>query len=872
MKNYNLKISRINNPAQSYYQLKKIIIIFLLLILPLNCTLPAKKLSDKKFIETIAKKTFLYFWNTANSNNGLIPDATGNPNCSNAVVGFGLAAICIAHQNGWITYKEAYDRALQTLRNFAQYSNNPSKIQVEHEHGHHYHWVNIKTGKWIRTEGIFASDTSAFIAGVLTVGQYFKGTEVEMVANKIYKNVDWTWFLNKDNNFFYIGWTPKGGHGGPYQKTEMGTLPLILAISSPTHPIPVESWFNHGNTYYKATYKKFTYVGDGAAYTHQWPFCFMDPRLKKDYFLDYFQNLREFSLASRQWCIDNKHDGYHKNNWGLNPCVGPDKYGEYAAPIIPGAALPYNGRDNDGTVAPTAAISFMPFTPVESLAYMKYIYKKYNDKIIGEYGFKDSYNVKKDFWCKNYLGIDQGPIVCMLGNYLQETVWKNFMSSEYIKNGFLKIGFFGIIDNFDESRHSPKYAKWHSKKRKYKFFKETEKIKEGKHSLKINFKNIKPRDSFNVQPKLKDFANYKYFAFWKSGDSEFKITLQDKKGKKTNLNLIKQLKDGDWELCYYDISNLKINKKSIKKIFFYLKNVKTKSKGNVYLDYLHLSNNLYEELPPAPTNFKAETGDNRGEIFLLWTTARPDKSQGNIAGYKIKISETPIENKKDFLTAKDAIANFTSYITYKEQKLIVRDLEPGKKYYFAIAVENNIYTLSSIKTSEAIVNSEKEEPLTLDPFELVNFNIADYKTVSSEVDEVQIAKVKGKQGDALKIEYNIKSDAGWHWAGVRKKINGKLPKKSTFIFYFKGNGLNTSLEFKINDKSGNVFGTKITNLIFDDSWHEVKIDSSELTYWWGGDGSKRMGMVDFIELAFCTGKHGKGSVTINKLILKKDEE
>ena len=133
--------------------------------------------------------------------------------------------------------------------------------------------------------------------------------------------------------------------------------------------------------------------------------------------------------------------------------------------------------------------------------------------------------------------------------------------------------------------------------------------------------------------------------------------------------MIKQLKDGDWELCYYDISNLKINKKSTKKIFFFLKNVKTKSKGSIYMDYLHLSNNLYDELPPAPIEFKAETGSNRGEIFLLWTTARPDKSQGNIAGYKIKISETPIENKKDFLTAKDAIADFTSYITYKEQKL-----------------------------------------------------------------------------------------------------------------------------------------------------------------------------------------------------------
>ena len=144
---------------------------------------------------------------------------------------------------------------------------------------------------------------------------------------------------------------------------------------------------------------------------HQWPFCFIDPRLKKDYYLDYFQDNREFSLASRQWCIDNQQDGYGTNNWGLNPCVGEDKYLECAAPVIPGASLPYNGRDNNGTVAPTAAIGNFPFTPKESLDYMLHIYNTYSDNVFGDYGFVDSYNVKTDFWCKDYLGIDEGPIL-----------------------------------------------------------------------------------------------------------------------------------------------------------------------------------------------------------------------------------------------------------------------------------------------------------------------------------------------------------------------------------------------------------------------------------------------------------------------------
>ncbi|MBN2191092.1 MAG: hypothetical protein JW728_07785, partial [Candidatus Aureabacteria bacterium] len=156
-----------------------------------------------ELIKEVARRTFLYFWDEANPENGLIPDATGNRNCSNSVVGFGLAAICIAHEQGWITYEEAYDRVLKTLQSFIAYPGNPSKITVEDEHGHHYHWVNLYTGKWIRSEGIYASDTSPFIAGVITAGEYFKGTEIEKLADDIYKNVDWMWFVNKENNMFY---------------------------------------------------------------------------------------------------------------------------------------------------------------------------------------------------------------------------------------------------------------------------------------------------------------------------------------------------------------------------------------------------------------------------------------------------------------------------------------------------------------------------------------------------------------------------------------------------------------------------------------------------------------------------------------------
>ena len=86
---------------------------------------------DKKFLEMVAEKTFHFFWDEANPANGLIADATKNRNCSISVVGFGLSAICIAADRGWITRKQAYDRALITLQNFADYPGNPCKSIVE---------------------------------------------------------------------------------------------------------------------------------------------------------------------------------------------------------------------------------------------------------------------------------------------------------------------------------------------------------------------------------------------------------------------------------------------------------------------------------------------------------------------------------------------------------------------------------------------------------------------------------------------------------------------------------------------------------------------------------------------------------------------
>lgn len=844
--------------------MKKLSILFLIFLLPAPFNLfsaaPVQP-SDREFLEMVARKTFDYFWKEANPENGLIPDATRNRNCSISVVGFGLASICIADARGWISHKDAYDRVLKTLKCFVDDPGNPT--QVQQEHGHHYHWVDLHSGKWIGEEGIFASDTGVFIAGVLTAGEYFKGTEIETLSDEIYKNVDWTWFLNKQNNRVYVGWVPKVGHGGEYAMNEIGLFITLMGIASPTYPIPLESWFNLGSSFYHAKYGDYEYVGDGAAHTHQWSFCFIDPRMKKDYFLDYFQNIREYALASRQWCIDHKSEGYDEYVWGLNVGAGPGKYGDYAAPVIPGSALPYNGKDNDGTVAPTAALGLIPFVPEESITTAKYFHKTFGSRIFHEYGFTDTFNIPKNYWSNEYLGIDEGPIVIMIDNYLYGTVWKSFTNNKFIKKAMDRAGFVGIVDNFDESPHSRPYARWDSDG-KIRFDKTDAKSKEGNRSLKIESENLSGK-SFYCAPELADFSSYRYLAFWKSGPGDVEVSVEDFEGKKMDLKLLHRGRDGDWELRYYEIPKSGIDLKSIAKVWFKI-NSEIPAAAN-YLDFVHLTNKKLFKAPIAPANLTAKAGENGGEIDLSWDLRNLEEDEGEPVTWKLKISESKIDNKRDFEAANLVMTETIPFHAYKKKKLTINDLAPGKKYCIASVLENGVYNTSALAIAEAIANEQRELIFGFDRNELTNFNVSDWNPFASMGDQVRLEKTRGREGNAIALNCNVISPADYHWVGVSKKIHGKFPKKCKISFYVRSREISPNLEFKLVDKDGCVFGKKFENMDFSD-WTKIEFDGSELSYWWGGTGNKTIGQVEQVEFAFTTGARGRGTVNINKLALK----
>ena len=399
-------------------------------------------LTDEEFLDQLAQQSFLFFWHEANPENGLIKDRANNFHQDNndvssiASVGFGLSALCIGVENEWVSYEDAYKRAETTLRFFSDMPN---------EHGFYYHFVDMNSGERRWDSEVSSIDTALFLAGALTIAQCFPNTEVETLANEIYERVDFNWMLTDDGALpdsllLNHGWKPESDIGFlQYRWDRYSELMILylLAIGSPTHPIPAESWEAWERPVVE--YEGYITFQQGPLFTHQYSQAWVDFHDKEDALgFNYFDSSIGATLANRQFAIDNP-DGcqtYDTHVWGITAGDGPGdgktEYRAYSAP--PGDIL------HDCTVIPAAAAGSIVFTPEESMKALRTIYEKYGDRIWGKYGFSAAFNVDKDWWDQEVIGIDLGITLLMIENYRHQTIWKIFMTHSAIHNALTAVG------------------------------------------------------------------------------------------------------------------------------------------------------------------------------------------------------------------------------------------------------------------------------------------------------------------------------------------------------------------------------------------------------------------------------------------------
>ena len=388
---------------------------------------------DQAFLENIQHKAFDYFWDGFDPVTGLIVDKTKGTRTSIANTGFGLSAYVVGIENGWVTKEEAYRRILITLNSYYKNPDDATDLCVEGKYGLFYHFVDTKTGKRHRRSEVSTIDSAILMAGILHVMEYFKGTEVEELAKKIYLNAQWDKYLNK-NKAITGGWKPaeENWTNPEYKGYNEYSLVYLVALGSATYPIPAESWdaYNSGNG---AEWLK-PYEDIGAfktphgilqpqAYLYQFPTCWYDFRNKEDNYANHWEVAVNALKANMRYTQNwGKIVNYPKELWGWTACAGRDGY--------IGFSKPYNG-----TLAPSAIVASLPFLPEESLQSINYMFEKYGDKIWGKYGFVDSFNPHQDWYDDGFLGIDKGNEVLMIQNFRNGGVWKTFMNNPFVKGG-----------------------------------------------------------------------------------------------------------------------------------------------------------------------------------------------------------------------------------------------------------------------------------------------------------------------------------------------------------------------------------------------------------------------------------------------------
>jgi hypothetical protein len=436
------------------------VLVFMLILWSIPSCISHREVSKSVYSRSeLKKRTFDFFWNAIDTNYQTLDRYPTKTFSSIAATGFGLSSYLVGIENKYISRKEGAKRVLKTLKILWELPQGPEPTNVSGHKGFFYHFLTLDK----------SIDTGLLMAGVLSCMSYFDGEydpiekEIRQVADALYRRVDWQWMM-KSNGVMSMGWHPeKGFIDSEWSGYNEAMVLLVMAMGSPTHPIAKESWSKWCATYPVDSFYGYKNVQFDPLFGHQYSHVWIDFRGIQDSFMrvqndNYFENSRKATLSNRMYCIANpmKWEGYHENQWGLTACDGPinktlnidgkeRQFFDYRARGAASIQIV-----DDGTIAPTAAGGSFPFTPKESEACLKYMWETHYPNLVGEYGFKDAFNLTyKDEKYPNgwfdidYLGIDQGPILLMIENHESELIWNIMKKNPYIIAGLKKAGFKG---------------------------------------------------------------------------------------------------------------------------------------------------------------------------------------------------------------------------------------------------------------------------------------------------------------------------------------------------------------------------------------------------------------------------------------------
>lgn len=400
-------------------------------------------ISDNALLDLVQQQTFKYFWDFGHPTSGLARER----NTSGDVVttggsGFGVMAIVTAINRNFISRADGLAR-MQKMVGFL-------KNTAQKFHGAFPHWMNGVTGAVVpfsqQDNGADLVETSYLMEGLLTARQFFNGagtdeTTLRSDINAIWDGVEWDWFRQGGQNVLYWHWSPDLGWAinMPVHGWDEALITYVMAASSNTHAIPKIVYDNgwalngaikNGNTYFGVQLPLGEAIGGPLFFAH-YSFLGINPNGLTDTYASYDVQNKAHAMINYNYCVANPKGniGYSATCWGL---TASDIENGYTA----------SSPTNDvGVIAPTAAISSLPYTPTQSMAALRFFYYKLGDKMWGQYGFYDSFDLNDTWFANSTLAIDQGPIIDMIENYRSGLLWSLFMSCPEVKTGMKNLGF-----------------------------------------------------------------------------------------------------------------------------------------------------------------------------------------------------------------------------------------------------------------------------------------------------------------------------------------------------------------------------------------------------------------------------------------------
>ena len=431
--------------------------------------------AEAAFLDSLSRRTFDFFWERSDAKKGLTPDRWPSESFSSvAAIGFALTAYPIGAERDWISRDEARERVMNTMAFLWRAPQGDASAGMTGHRGFFYHFLDPKTGARFEDVELSTIDTALLMAGVLFCQSYFDRDDeagVRALAESLYTRVEWSWAQPRPP-LISLGWKPAGGFL-PYdwRGYNEAMLLMILALGSPTHPAQGDVWGAWTEPYRWAEFQGYPHLPFAPLFGHQYSHVWIDFRGIRDDWcrekdVDYFENSRRATLAQRDYAIANPAGwrGYGARLWGLTACDGPvsrkltiDGVEREFQTYWARGATAGDIRD-DGTVAPTAAggsIVFAPDLVVETLMAMR---ADWGEPLYGRYGFLDALNpTLRDpievqhgkvvpgvgWFDTDYLGIDQGPILCMIENQRDGIVWNTMKRNPHVRRGLEAAGFTG---------------------------------------------------------------------------------------------------------------------------------------------------------------------------------------------------------------------------------------------------------------------------------------------------------------------------------------------------------------------------------------------------------------------------------------------